>query len=89
MDVLSADELRALLPAVVDRSGELPESGITTLFEQQVRANPAAVAVVSGEVTLTYGELNARANQLAHALIARGVGPERWWRWPCRARPSW
>ncbi|MFD9605198.1 amino acid adenylation domain-containing protein, partial [Streptomyces sp. NPDC059970] len=76
VDVLSADELRALLPAVVDRSGELPESGITTLFEQQVRANPAAVAVVSGEVTLTYGELNARANQLAHALIARGVGPE-------------
>ncbi|MGW1658030.1 amino acid adenylation domain-containing protein, partial [Streptomyces atratus] len=76
VDVLSADELRALLPAVVDRSGELPESGITTLFEQQVRENPAAVAVVSGEVTLTYGELNARANQLAHALIARGVGPE-------------
>ncbi|MFE3906020.1 amino acid adenylation domain-containing protein, partial [Streptomyces sp. NPDC059153] len=76
VDVLSADELRALLPAVVDRSGELPESGITTLFEQQVRENPAALAVVSGEVTLTYGELNARANQLAHALIARGVGPE-------------
>ncbi|MFE5096524.1 non-ribosomal peptide synthase/polyketide synthase, partial [Streptomyces sp. NPDC056638] len=76
VDVLSAEELSALLPAVVDRSGELPESGITTLFEQQVRANPAAVAVVSGEVTLTYGELNARANQLAHALIARGVGPE-------------
>ncbi|MFD4763320.1 amino acid adenylation domain-containing protein, partial [Streptomyces sp. NPDC058439] len=76
VDVLSAGELRALLPAVVDQSGELPESGITTLFEQQVRANPAAVAVVSSEVTLTYGELNARANQLAHALIARGVGPE-------------
>ncbi|WP_406499535.1 non-ribosomal peptide synthase/polyketide synthase [Streptomyces sp. NBC_00846] len=76
VDVLSADELRALLPAVVGQSEELPESGITTLFEQQVRANPAAVAVVSSEVTLTYGELNARANQLAHALIARGVGPE-------------
>ncbi|MFJ9852283.1 non-ribosomal peptide synthase/polyketide synthase [Streptomyces sp. NPDC101150] len=76
VDVLSADELRALLPAGVDRSGELPESGITELFERQVRANPTAVAVVSGEVTLTYGELNARANRLAHHLIARGVGPE-------------
>ncbi|WP_413754280.1 non-ribosomal peptide synthase/polyketide synthase [Streptomyces sp. R-74717] len=76
VDVLSADELRALLPAVGGRSGELPESSITALFERQVRANPAAVAVVSGDVTLTYGELNARANRLAHHLIARGVGPE-------------
>ncbi|WP_405885118.1 non-ribosomal peptide synthase/polyketide synthase [Streptomyces sp. NBC_01384] len=76
VDVLSADELRALLPAVVGRGGESPESSITALFERQVRANPAAVAVVSGDVTLTYGELNARANRLAHALIARGVGPE-------------
>ncbi|MGW3916623.1 amino acid adenylation domain-containing protein, partial [Streptomyces sp. NPDC005070] len=77
VDVLSADELRALLPAVDGRSEELPQSGLTALFERQVRADPAAVAVTSGEVTLTYGELNARANRLAHALIARGVGPER------------
>ncbi|MFF8594381.1 non-ribosomal peptide synthase/polyketide synthase [Streptomyces sp. NPDC015220] len=76
VDVLSADELRALLPSGGDRSAKSPKSGITALFERQVRANPAAVAVVSGEVTLTYGELNARANRLAHALIARGVGPE-------------
>ncbi|AXI80468.1 non-ribosomal peptide synthase/polyketide synthase [Peterkaempfera bronchialis] len=76
VDVLSADELRALLPTGVGRSREMPESSITALFEQQVRGNPAAVAVASGEVALTYGELNARANRLAHALIARGVGPE-------------
>ncbi|MFD8912686.1 non-ribosomal peptide synthase/polyketide synthase [Streptomyces sp. NPDC059575] len=77
VDVLSADELGALLPAVVVRDGELPESTLTTLFEERVRANPAAVAVASGEVTLTYGELDTRANRLAHALIARGAGPER------------
>ncbi|MGW4690256.1 amino acid adenylation domain-containing protein, partial [Streptomyces sp. NPDC004244] len=76
VDVLSADELRALLPAATNRSGQLPESSITALFEQQVRAKPAAAAVTSGDVTLTYAELNARANRLAHALIARGVGPE-------------
>ncbi|MER8101365.1 amino acid adenylation domain-containing protein, partial [Kitasatospora sp. NPDC094016] len=76
VDVLSAEELRALLPAPADQGEQLPESGLTALFERQVRANPAAVALTDGEVTLTYGELNARANRLAHALIARGVGPE-------------
>ncbi|WP_329372864.1 non-ribosomal peptide synthase/polyketide synthase [Streptomyces sp. NBC_00669] len=76
VDVLSADELRALLPAGADQGDERPESGLPALFEQQVRANPAAVALTDGEVTLTYGQLNARANQLAHALADRGVGPE-------------
>ncbi|MGW1241725.1 non-ribosomal peptide synthase/polyketide synthase [Streptomyces bobili] len=76
VDVLSADELRALLPTRTDRSAAPPESSLTALFERQVRANPAAVALTDGEVTLTYRELNARANRLAHALIDRGVGPE-------------
>ncbi|MFE2067200.1 non-ribosomal peptide synthase/polyketide synthase [Streptomyces sp. NPDC059467] len=76
VDVLSADELRALLPAPAGRSEEPSESSLTALFERQVRANPAAVALTDGEVALTYGELNARANRLAHALIDRGVGPE-------------
>ncbi|MFK0113677.1 non-ribosomal peptide synthase/polyketide synthase, partial [Streptomyces sp. NPDC091217] len=77
VDVLSADELRVLLPAPTDRSEEPSQSSLTALFERQVRANPAAVALTDGEVSLTYGELNARANRLAHALIERGVGPER------------
>ncbi|MBV2155097.1 non-ribosomal peptide synthetase, partial [Kitasatospora sp. SUK 42] len=77
VDVLSAEELRALLPTGTGRSGEEPESSLTALFERQVRANPGAVALTDGEVSLKYGELNARANRLAHALIARGVGPER------------
>ncbi|MGW6916117.1 non-ribosomal peptide synthase/polyketide synthase [Kitasatospora sp. NPDC054939] len=76
VDVLSADELRTLLPADSDRSGDLSESSLTALFERQVRAEPAAVALTDGELTLTYRELNARANRLAHALIDRGIGPE-------------
>ncbi len=76
VDLLSADELRALLPAGTEEDGDVPETTVTALFERRVRADPAAVAVVSGDVTLTYGEVNARANRLAHALIARGVGPE-------------
>ncbi|MGW2822471.1 non-ribosomal peptide synthase/polyketide synthase [Streptomyces sp. NPDC001443] len=76
VDVLSAEELRALLPAPAGPSEEPSASSLTALFERQVRANPAAVALTDGEVALTYGELNTRANRLAHALIDRGVGPE-------------
>ncbi|MFF2326473.1 MULTISPECIES: non-ribosomal peptide synthase/polyketide synthase [unclassified Streptomyces] len=76
VDVLSADELRALLPADTDQGGELPEGSLPALFERQARANPAAIALTDGEATLTYGQLNAHANRLAHALIDRGVGPE-------------
>ncbi len=46
------------------------------LFETQAALHPAAVAVVHEHRALTYGELNARANQLAHHLRALGVGPE-------------
>src|SRR5204863_5751349 len=49
---------------------------IHELFEEQVARTPDAVAVVFEDQQLTYGELNARANQLAHHLIALGVGPE-------------
>jgi amino acid adenylation domain-containing protein len=46
------------------------------LFEEQVRRTPEAVALVFEEQQLSYGELNARANQLAHFLREQGVGPE-------------
>jgi len=46
------------------------------LFEEQVERTPHAVAVVYLNQQLTYGELNARANQLAHYLGHIGVEPE-------------
>ncbi|MUG92983.1 amino acid adenylation domain-containing protein [Scytonema sp. UIC 10036] len=49
---------------------------IHQLFEEQVERNSNAVAVVDAHEQLTYGELNARANQLAHHLQALGVGPD-------------
>ncbi|WP_154640333.1 non-ribosomal peptide synthetase, partial [Serratia marcescens] len=49
---------------------------LTALFEQQVHRTPDATVLVSGAESLSYAQLNARANRLAHALIARGVGPD-------------
>lgn len=53
-----------------------PECPIHALFEQQAASRPLAVAVRHGEESLDYGELNRRANQLAHHLRALGVSPE-------------
>ena len=49
---------------------------IHELFERQVERSPDSTAVVFDDSTLTYRELNQRANQLAHRLRALGVGPE-------------
>ena len=49
---------------------------LADLFEAQVEASPAAVAVSNGTDSLTYSDLNARANQLAMHLREMGIGPE-------------
>ena len=54
----------------------VPKICMHELFEQQVQRTPEAIALVFGDQALSYGELNTRANRLAHALIDRGVGPE-------------
>ncbi|WP_037821284.1 AMP-binding protein, partial [Streptomyces sp. NRRL B-3229] len=45
-------------------------------FEAQVAATPDAVAVVSGDVRMSYGEVEERANRIAHHLIAAGAGAD-------------
>ncbi len=42
-------------------------------FEAQVEQNPQRIAVVSNECTLSYAEVNQRANQLAHYLLEKGL----------------
>jgi amino acid adenylation domain-containing protein len=49
---------------------------IDELFELQAERTPDAIAVVFKETSLTYGELNQRANDLAYHLRALGVGPD-------------
>jgi amino acid adenylation domain-containing protein len=49
---------------------------VHALFEEQVARTPEAIALVCGEQSVSYGQLNVRANQLAHYLIEQGVGPD-------------
>src|SRR6184192_1434135 len=60
----------------VGPSRALPDRRAHEVFETQVRARPDAIAAVRGDRQLTYRELNARANQLARALLARGLTRE-------------
>ncbi|MEU6095113.1 amino acid adenylation domain-containing protein [Streptomyces sp. NPDC047079] len=74
--LLSAEELRHQLEGLAGPRRTLPDQRVHELFEQQVRAHPEAVAAVHGDRTWTYRELNARANRLARALLARDLSRE-------------
>ena len=55
----------------------MPLKGVSSLVERQKRRTPDAIAVECGTEKLTYRELGARANRLAHRLMDMGVGPDR------------
>ncbi|EWM13693.1 non-ribosomal peptide synthetase [Kutzneria sp. 744] len=74
--LLSAEEFRWQLDELAGPRRELPDRRFHELFERRVRMHPEAVAVVHGDRRLTYRELNARANRLARALLARGLRRE-------------
>ncbi|HEY4746000.1 MAG TPA: AMP-binding protein, partial [Steroidobacteraceae bacterium] len=65
-----------MLVAWNDTARAVPQTTLPALFEAQVARRPDAAALVCEDTTLTYAALNARANQLAHLLIAQGAGPE-------------
>jgi amino acid adenylation domain-containing protein/non-ribosomal peptide synthase protein (TIGR01720 family) len=69
---------RRQLAAWNDTAAPFPaDRCIHDLFAAQVERTPDALAVASGAMQLSYRELNARANQLAHYLRQLGVGPDR------------
>ncbi|MFD7507245.1 condensation domain-containing protein, partial [Streptomyces sp. NPDC059850] len=76
LDVLVEDERRRVLEEWNDTAVEVPGVSLPVLFEEQVAAVPGAWAVACGEVSLSYGELDARVNRLARLLVSRGVGVE-------------
>nr|BFD94145.1 non-ribosomal peptide synthetase [Kitasatospora sp. Xyl93] len=74
--VLGDDDLHRLLDEWNDTGDASEGALVPELFAAQAARTPDAVAVVSGGAELTYAELDARANRLAHYLAGRGVGPE-------------
>ncbi|MEV8106847.1 amino acid adenylation domain-containing protein, partial [Streptomyces sp. NPDC088135] len=76
VDILGADERDALVTAFNATERPDPFLSLPALVERQAARTPDAPAVLAGDTTLTYAELNARANRLAHHLIAREIGPE-------------
>ena len=77
LPLLTEAERHQLLVEWNDTAVEYPRDRcIHQLFEEQVERSPEATALVYEAQQLTYGELNARANRLAHHLRTLGVGPE-------------
>ncbi|MDN0201321.1 amino acid adenylation domain-containing protein, partial [Streptomyces sp. S.PNR 29] len=76
LELLDADEREQLLHGWNDTTQPMPPHPLPALFEAQAARTPDAAAVVFGATTLTFAQLNARANQLARLLIAHGAGPE-------------
>ncbi|MER6077213.1 non-ribosomal peptide synthase/polyketide synthase [Streptomyces sp. NPDC001833] len=76
LGLLGADERRRILADWNDTAHDVPALTWPRMFADQVAARPGEVALVHEDVRLTYAELDARATRLAHALVARGAGPE-------------
>ncbi|WP_190110058.1 non-ribosomal peptide synthetase, partial [Streptomyces cinnamoneus] len=73
VEVLSAPERARVLDEWNATDHEVPAGTLPAAFEAQVARTPDATAVVFEGDSLSYAELNARANRLAHELIERGV----------------
>ncbi|MCA1676159.1 MAG: amino acid adenylation domain-containing protein, partial [Actinobacteria bacterium] len=76
LSMMTQAETHQVLEAWNDTDREVPAATVTSLFAAQVARTPEATAVATDEVSLSYAELEARANRLAHRLVRLGVGPE-------------
>ncbi|HEY6927000.1 MAG TPA: amino acid adenylation domain-containing protein, partial [Steroidobacteraceae bacterium] len=75
--ILGAPERQQLLVEWNATATRYPSGQLVhQLFEAQAAANPGAEAIIYQDQSLTYGELNAKANQLAHYLLSLGIRPD-------------
>ncbi|SCK10285.1 non-ribosomal peptide synthase domain TIGR01720/amino acid adenylation domain-containing protein [Streptomyces sp. WMMB 714] len=77
IDVRTPAERRTRRPEPPARTDAAPPATLTALFEQQAARTPDRTAVTADGGSLTYGELDQRANRLARLLAARGARPGR------------
>ncbi|MFB6891320.1 condensation domain-containing protein, partial [Kitasatospora sp. NPDC056327] len=76
IDLLGPAERERVLEEWNDTAVDVPSGTLPDLFETQAARTPDALALLFEDESVTYEELNARANRLAHLLIDHGVGPE-------------
>ncbi|WP_405403341.1 amino acid adenylation domain-containing protein [Streptomyces sp. NBC_01104] len=80
LDLIGEDERRRLLVDFNAPDAEVAVPAghhtLAALFEEQAARHPGRIALTDGDVSLTYAELDSRANRLARLLTARGAGPE-------------
>lgn len=75
IDILTNED-KAILDKVNNTYQEFPDGSWIKLFEKQAEKTPDAVAAVCAEQSVSYRELNERANRLANYLVLNGAGPE-------------
>ncbi|MZF89372.1 non-ribosomal peptide synthetase, partial [Streptomyces sp. SID5643] len=76
VDVLDGVERRRVVSEWNDTAVEVPSVLVHEVFGAQVARTPDAVAIVADGVSVSYAELDARANRIAHYLVGQGVGAE-------------
>ncbi|MFG2723180.1 amino acid adenylation domain-containing protein [Streptomyces sp. NPDC048416] len=74
--LLSDAEFQYQIHDLAGAERPIPDRRFHELFEEQVALGPTRTAAVQAGESLTYAELNARANRIAHALLARNVAAE-------------
>ncbi|WP_217212980.1 non-ribosomal peptide synthetase [Streptomyces sp. AC550_RSS872] len=75
-EILAEDERRLVLESFNATVRDVDEASLPALFAQRLAERPDAIAVVERSRSVTYAQLDARANRVARLLAARGVGSE-------------
>ena len=74
LPVLSQEDAGVILEGFNSKQSEIPDTCLHNLFEQQADRQPSAPCVRTPQETLSYGQVEQRANALAHVLQSKGVG---------------
>ncbi len=74
LELLGDADRELLVDAVNETTADTPDVRVHELFERRAAETPTAIAVTDGTASITYGDLDARANQVARWLRQAGVG---------------